>query len=38
MALVGGAAQAALTIGFAFSLWRRRGLVASTQPPPSRDG
>jgi hypothetical protein len=31
MALAGGAVQAALILGFAVSLWRRRGLVASAR-------
>jgi hypothetical protein len=38
MALASGAAQAALTLGFAVSLLRRRGLVASARPPLPRDG
>ncbi len=35
VALAGGAAQAALTLGFAFSVWRRRGLYASAREPGS---
>ena len=39
MALASGAAQAALTLGFAVSVWRRRGLVASACPvDPPDDG
>ena len=33
VALAGGAAQAALMLAFAFSVWRRRGLVAPAYPP-----
>jgi hypothetical protein len=32
MALAGGGVQAALALGFAMSLWRRRGLLASARP------